>query len=151
MAAKTTSCGLLLFSPQRELLLCHAGGARHWDIPKGLAEPGETPRETALRETLEETGLRIAPERLHDLGRHAYLPAKDLHLFAARSERLDLSRCVCSTHFVDRFGRTRPEADAYAWTPFERVAERCAKTMGQVLTQRLSLEAVWRDVMADAG
>lgn len=30
---------------------------RNWDFPKGLAEPGESPLQTALRETEEETGL----------------------------------------------------------------------------------------------
>lgn len=30
---------------------------RHWDFPKGLMEPGETPRETALREVREESGI----------------------------------------------------------------------------------------------
>jgi 8-oxo-dGTP diphosphatase len=29
-----------------------------WGLPKGLVEPGEDPRETALREVLEETGYR---------------------------------------------------------------------------------------------
>jgi 8-oxo-dGTP pyrophosphatase MutT (NUDIX family) len=85
----TTSCGVLLLSPQRELLLCHATGAAHWDIPKGLGEPGETPRETAVRETFEETCLRVDPHRLLDLGRLAYRPGKDLHLFGKRS-----SSCV---------------------------------------------------------
>lgn len=30
---------------------------RHWDFPKGLIEPGETPLAAARRETAEETGL----------------------------------------------------------------------------------------------
>src|SRR5437016_1130765 len=83
MAATTTSCGVLLLNPERELLLCHATGAAHWDIPKGLGEPGEAARDTALRELFEETGLRLQSDRLLDLGAMAYRPGKDLHLFAA--------------------------------------------------------------------
>ncbi len=30
-----------------------------WTLPKGTPEPGETTRETALREVAEETGLRV--------------------------------------------------------------------------------------------
>src|SRR5438445_2538047 len=89
MAVNRASCGVLLFNPQDELLLCHATGAAHWDIPKGLSEPGETPRQAAARETLEETGLQLAPERLRDLGIFGYLRTKDLHLFATRIECID--------------------------------------------------------------
>lgn len=37
------------------LLLRYPGG--HWDFAKGKMEPGETERQTAVRETREETGI----------------------------------------------------------------------------------------------
>lgn len=36
----------------------------YWDIPGGLANYGELPRETAIRETKEEVGLDITPTRI---------------------------------------------------------------------------------------
>lgn len=144
MVSTRTSCGVLLLNPQRELLLCHATGAAHWDIPKGLGDAGETPRETAMRELLEETGLRVDPDRLQDLGRVAYRPGKDLHLFAAWSERLDLGACLCASRFRDRHGHLVPEVDAFEWTPFNRVPQRCATNMTAVLTGKLSLDALWQ-------
>lgn len=71
-----TSCGVLLLSPSGRLLPDHASHARHRDIPKGMAEPGETPRETAVREALEETSLRRDADSLVDLGSFALRPAK---------------------------------------------------------------------------
>jgi 8-oxo-dGTP pyrophosphatase MutT (NUDIX family) len=144
--ATLTSCGVLLLSPQRELLLCHATGAAHWDIPKGVGEPGESARETALRETFEETGLCLQADRLLDLGRLAYRPGKDLHLFAASSERIEPRTLICTSRFRDRRGRLVPEADAFEWTPFERVPERCAKNMTKVLIDKLSLDELWTKV-----
>lgn len=41
----------------RALLVRHAAG--HWAFPKGHAEKGEVPHETATRELFEETGLSI--------------------------------------------------------------------------------------------
>lgn len=41
-------------------LLIHmygSGGGTHWSFPKGHAEPGESPEETARRETKEEVGI----------------------------------------------------------------------------------------------
>jgi hypothetical protein len=39
--------------------------------------------------------------------------------------------------------------DAFEWTPFERVGQRCAKNMKKVLTERLSLDELWRRVKAE--
>ena len=131
--ATTLSCGILVFNGRAELLLGHAGGATHWDIPKGGAEPGESPREAALRETTEETGLRLAPDELLDLGRRAYRPGKDLHLFTTRVDGVDAKRLVCTSTFVDRHGRERPELDRFAWLAWEDALARCAPAMVRVL------------------
>jgi 8-oxo-dGTP pyrophosphatase MutT (NUDIX family) len=136
---KRLSCGILVLNPQRELLLCHATGTFVWDIPKGGAEVGEAPLQTAIRETAEETGLRFVPEDLLELGCFEYRPAKDLHLFAALVDRVDPGGLRCHSHFVDVWGRRRPEMDAYRWTTFERVPRRCTPRMGRLLTQTLSL------------
>ncbi|CUR59085.1 Putative hydrolase, NUDIX family (modular protein) [metagenome] len=39
-----------------------------WCFPGGGIEPGETPREGAVRELAEETTIVVAPDSLHDLG-----------------------------------------------------------------------------------
>jgi 8-oxo-dGTP pyrophosphatase MutT (NUDIX family) len=136
---KTTSCGILVCNDHEELLLCHATGTSRWDLPKGHGEAEETPQQTALRETAEETALVFQPDELLELGHFPYRPAKDLWLFAALTERFDTARCHCRTQYADRFGRMRPEMDGFAWTPFATVAARCAANMAFLLTTRLSL------------
>lgn len=141
-AMKPASCGILVCNTDGELLMCHATGGSYWDLPKGTGEPGESPVQTALRETAEECALVFDPADLIELGRFRYRPAKDLHLFAARTERLDIGPCRCSTHFRDRFGREWPEMDDFAWVPFDGVPLRCAKSMGVLLATALPLQVV---------
>lgn len=47
-----------------ELLLQRRSDNDLWSIPGGAMEPGETIRQTAIRETKEETGLDIEPTHL---------------------------------------------------------------------------------------
>ena len=139
---KTTSSGILVCSSRQELLLCHATGGGYWDIPKGAIEPGESASQAALRETAEECGLLFDADDLLEIGLMRYRPAKDLYLFAALSSRVDAARCHCSTRFRDRYGRERPEMDAFEWVPFADVASHCAKSMAALLGQALPLPGV---------
>ncbi|MBP6898862.1 MAG: NUDIX domain-containing protein [Burkholderiaceae bacterium] len=139
---KALSCGILVLhgeGERGELLLCHVTGAWHWDIPKGGVERGETPQAAALRETQEECGLDLSGAPLLDLGRMPYQRVKDLHLFALRTTRFDVRDCRCRSRYQDPWGRARPEMDGFEWTPFERVLRRCARHMGELLTQRVLL------------
>jgi 8-oxo-dGTP pyrophosphatase MutT (NUDIX family) len=139
---KSTSHGTLLIDADAELLLCHATGGRHWDIPKGMAMAGESSAQTARREAQEECGLALDPLAFHDLGRFDYRPDKDLWLHAALIERVDPAQCVCSSFFTDRWGRLRPEMDAFRWAGFDEVPALCARNMARVLSRSLSLPEV---------
>ena len=52
---KEKSCGIIVFDDDKVLLIKHNGG--HISFPKGHVEEGETSKETAIRETFEETGI----------------------------------------------------------------------------------------------
>ena len=146
---KTLSCGILVLAASHEILLCHVTDAWHWDIPKGQAEAGETPLASALRETREECGLDLADRAFLDLGRMAYRPRKDLHLFAMLSDRFDAGHCHCDSRYVDHWGRDRPEMDGFEWTAFDRVQRRCARHMAEVLGDHLSLPALLGHLQAE--
>jgi 8-oxo-dGTP pyrophosphatase MutT (NUDIX family) len=143
------SCGIVVLTEARELLLCHVTGQRHWDLPKGGIHAGESPREAALRETSEETGLRLAAETLFDLGRHVYTAKKDLHLFACLSDRLDTRALRCESCFVEGgSGRARPEMDGFGWFGFGRIAELCTPKLAVLLARTLDLDAVTHTLVA---
>ena len=126
-----------------ELLLCHVTGQRHWDLPKGGIHIGETPAEAALRETHEETGLRLRADALLDIGPHAHTAKKDLHLFACLSHRIDPSELHCASCFVERIsGRSRPEMDGFGWFAFDRIASLCTPRLAALLTRAIDLDSV---------
>lgn len=137
------SCGIVVLTPESELLLCHVTGQHHWDLPKGGIHADESPLQAALRETHEETGLRIAADALHDLGRHPYTGKKDLHLFAVLSPRIDTRQLRCDSCFLDRIsGRPRPEMDGFGWFAFGRVGELCTAKLAHLLTNAIDLDRI---------
>lgn len=92
------SCGALVIRHDAQtgidyvLMIRHRPGG-YRSFPKGHVEPGETERETAVREVLEETSVRISliPDFRHVV---CYAPApgveKEVVYFLARTEQTDV-------------------------------------------------------------
>jgi len=68
----------VIFNPSRQLLLTKEKGDQdRWTLPGGWADVGYSPFETAEKETLEETGLRVRAVRLlalYDKRKHPHPP-----------------------------------------------------------------------------
>lgn len=101
----SAGCLVVRHGPRgREVLLVHARGATFkrplFGIPKGLVEAGEAHAATALRETEEETGLRVAIRA--DLGEVRQKSGKVVHAFLAtvapESEALVDDKGRCTRH-----------------------------------------------------
>ena len=92
------SCGALVMRHDAQtgndyiLMIRHRPGG-YRSFPKGHVEPGETERETAMREVMEETSVRITliPDFRHVV---CYTPApaveKEVVYFLARTEQIDI-------------------------------------------------------------
>ena len=95
------------------LLIRHAKG-RHISFPKGHVEPGETESQTAEREILEETGLRVKVDRrFRAENRYNIRPdtQKLVVIFAALADHAEIT--------------PQPEEIAEAfWLPIEEAATR---------------------------
>ncbi len=126
------TCGVLVTDGAR-LLLGHATRSPRWDIPKGLAEPGETAAEAAARELAEETGLAVGPDALAELGRHRYLPGKELALFAWRPAAMpDPGGLACRSTFAVG-AALLPEFDRFGVFAWDEAVMRTGKNMARVL------------------
>ena len=110
------SCGAVIFRKAEGwnvLLIRHTKG-RHVSFPKGHVEPGETESQTAEREILEETGLRVrVDKRYRAENRYNIRPdiQKLVVIFAAVTEQEAIT--------------PQPEEIAEAvWVPVEEAEER---------------------------
>jgi len=56
--------GAIIFNDAGEVLLQRRSDTGRWAIIGGMLDPGENPADGIIREVLEETGLRILPERI---------------------------------------------------------------------------------------
>jgi len=132
-AARPVSCGVLVTDGER-LLLGHATRSARWDIPKGVADPGEDHRAAALRELHEETGLVAPIAALDCLGTHRYLPRKDLALFAWRPVPMpDPATLVCSSCFPLPGGGSLPEFDRFGLFAWQDALARVGRNLARVL------------------
>ncbi len=102
MAKKLGAAAVILDGDGRVLLVKHSYGRLNWELPGGDAEENESLEETARREVREETGLRVAAERLSGL---YYEPEGDWHhavfvcrpedsAVAPRPDAIEITHCV---------------------------------------------------------
>lgn len=107
------SCGAIVYriiSGDIRFLLIKNKRSAHWGFPKGHIEKGETPQQTAAREVLEETGLKIeiVPE------------------FESKSEYTIQSKVEkCVTIFLAKTAQTtttiqQEEIGDYAWLDYAK-------------------------------
>ena len=123
------SAGIVLYrhsGGELEVLIGHPGGPfwtnKHegaWSFPKGLVEPGEDARRTALREFEEETGHFLADDGLIDLGQVTLRSGKKVVAWAVSGD-LDPETATCNTVQIEwprGSGRTIefPEVDELRW------------------------------------
>lgn len=130
------SCGILYLYKGR-ILLCHVTNQKHWDIPKGEIEEGETPIQCCLRELKEETGLNLSNEinKIEDLGKYSYIQnKKELYLFKYETDNpINLDKLKCTTYFNS--GTTLlPETDEYKFIEIQDIFYYTTFRMGTVLT-----------------
>ena len=134
MSARITSCGVLVTDGDR-ILLGHASRSPRWDIPKGVAEPGENFAEAAARELGEETSLLVPASDLIELGVHSYLRGKALALFAwAPSELPNPDALSCSSYFTLPNGTRLPEFDRFGLFRWDDALSRVGKNLARILT-----------------
>src|SRR5262245_45506970 len=137
---KSTSCGVIVTDGER-ILLGHATRSPRWDIPKGMADPGESFIEAAVRELREETGLIVTAEALTPLGVQPYRRDKDLALFGwAPASMPDPEALVCTSHFLLN-GVELPEFDRFGLFSQADAVARVGKAMSRILAE-ISLPAL---------
>jgi len=118
-------------SGRLEVALITRRQGKHWIVPKGNIEPGETPRRSALREATEEAGL---------LGRIGQRPFGAYEYRKGREERTVIVYLLEVTQELRRWSEDG-ERDRKWWSverAADRVRERGLRVLLRGLAERLS-------------
>ena len=141
LTEKVTSAGLIL-TDGKVLLAGRATGLGKYDLPKGRIDPGETALQAVVRETFEETNLKVTPKDLTDLGMFKYSSSKNLHLFLMKTDKLpDVKKMKCTSYFTDHNGTKTLEIDKHKYIKIEDLnkymQDNLVKAIEKALKERL--------------
>jgi 8-oxo-dGTP pyrophosphatase MutT (NUDIX family) len=133
--SKIKAAGIFLVNMNREILVGHPTGHHpdFFSIPKGKVEEGETTLEAAIRETYEETNVKLYRD-LHgfiDLGTQVYNhKKKEIRLYAHlenRISRWDQFDIRCNSNVPEERGGF-PEFDSFMWMSFDEAKTKLHNT-----------------------
>lgn len=114
-----------------------------WGLPKGMIDEGENAKEAAIREMKEELDIDIDADKLEYLGKHKYLPVKDLEMFAyeVTEETLEkmVKECKCISYFTNHNDVEQPEIDDFKICTLEEFGKR----------YQMSIKSALSDVFSD--
>ena len=124
---KVLAAGIFIVREDKKLLVCHPTNhaADFWSIPKGKIEEGETPLQGALRETYEETNIKLDDYKLiADLKMVNYMHKKKALFpficYEPCNDSIDFNsfdiKCNSNVH-IDRGGYL--EMDDYKWVTLD--------------------------------
>lgn len=63
--SRVSSAALILENSVGQALIVKANYKAYWTFPGGIIDPGETPKQAAIRETFEEVGITVDPKDVH--------------------------------------------------------------------------------------
>ena len=86
---KPTRAGTIIINYETKQLLITQSYGRHWGLPKGHLEKNENSIDCALRETLEETGIKL---NIHDLKERKSIYNGDAIYYLVDGTKLNFNR-----------------------------------------------------------
>lgn len=135
---KRMGAGLIFVDNQNRILLVEPTYKKNWEVPGGMVEAGETPRDAARREAREELGIDVVVGRLlvMDWVPPRRLPDDGLMLLYA-AEQIDSSQIVL------------PPDELLSWKSCDR--EAVAERLSDFMLPRLdaALEALATGIVAE--
>jgi len=122
---RVSSAAVILENESGEVLTIKAKYKSYWALPSGIIDPGETPREGALRETMEEVGIDIHPEVIE------FVAVVNRCSDYAQTYQF-VFRAPLETKMVDHISLQASEIEAYALVTKEQVLS-ADREYGEVL------------------
>lgn len=117
---------------KREFLLIRHKSGGHWAFPKGHAEEGETPVQSARRELAEETGMRHVALRASPAFEESYYTQK-------KGQWVDKTvTYYLGDALIDETIRVQAaEVSDYAWLPYDKALKRITYPASRELIQEV--------------
>jgi 8-oxo-dGTP pyrophosphatase MutT (NUDIX family) len=127
---------VVLSDAARQYAVVYSPRRKEWSAPGGWLEPGETAVEGAVREVLEETGIRLHADALEPWGYERYEPVSIIGRWPRAVSCLQVYRATIP-ETSPPLTTSEPDAVGAEWVSAALFAERCA-------------DRFWWPIVADA-